>query len=179
MLNNHPQTQPEVLTAKHRGLFLWLALPAVALTLVAAGNARAQAYANLTLGGAFAPGVYGQIAIGNNPPPPVINAQPVIVGRPVHGAPVMYLHVSPKESREWRRYCARYHACGHPVHFVQADPRNRWWEQHNEHLRGEGHRANPEHGRDGRKDQRRDQRQDNRPAYSGPVNPDVLRGAGP
>jgi len=128
-------------------LLIWLALPAVALALTASGAARAQAYANVTIGGAFAPGVYGQIAIGNNAPPPVINAQPVIMGRPVYGAPLMYLHVAPEEYRDWGRYCSRYHACGHPVHFVQTDPRNRWWEHHNEHLRGEAYYRQPEQGR--------------------------------
>lgn len=179
MSNNLVQTQADPHTINRHKLFFWLALPAVALTLVASGSARAQAYANLTLGGAFAPGVYGQIAIGNNPPPPVINAQPVIIGRPVYGAPVMYLHVPPKEARDWRRHCARYHACGHPVHFVQTDPRNRWWAHDGEHHRGDGYRSKHEHGRDDRQDQRRAERRDSRPSYSGPTNPDVLRGAGP
>lgn len=117
----------------------WLAAPLVALTMMAAGAAHAQAYINITAGGAFAPGVYGQIAIGNNPPPPVINAAPVIVGQPIVGAPVMYLNVRPEESRDWARYCGRYNACGRPVHFVRADPREPWWDHHNEHLRGEDH----------------------------------------
>jgi hypothetical protein len=102
-----------------------------------AGTVHAQPYVNVTVGGQFAPGVYGQIAIGNNQPPPVVYAQPVIVGQPVYGAPVVYMHVSPSEYRDWGRHCARYGACGYPVHFVQAESANRWWEHHNEHLRGE------------------------------------------
>jgi len=93
-----------------------------------AGGAQAQVYMNATVGGQFAPGVYGQISIGSAPPPPVINAQPIIVGTPVYGAPVMYLHVPDKETHDWRRYCQKYNACGRPVHFVQVDPKNRWWE---------------------------------------------------
>jgi hypothetical protein len=145
-------------------LLLWLALPVAALALTASGGARAQSYVNVTIGGAFAPGVYGQIAIGNNPLPPIINAQPIIVGRPVYGAPVMYLYVAPEEYRDWGRYCSRYRACGHPVHFVQVDQRNRWWEHHNEHLRGEAYYRKPEHGhndnRHGDKNDHHDKRQD-------------------
>lgn len=117
----------------------WLLVPATALLLAASAGARAQAYVNVTVGGAFAPGVYGQISMGNNPPPPVINAAPVIVGQPVYGAPVMYLYVRPKEYRDWGRYCWRYNACGRPVRFVRVDERNRWWEKHRDHPRGHGH----------------------------------------
>ena len=132
----------------------WLAAPLAALAMMAAGAAHAQAYINITAGGAFAPGVYGQIAIGNNPPPPVVNVEPVIVGQPIVGAPVMYLNVRPEESRDWARYCGRYNACGRPVHFVRVDPREPWWDHHNEHLRGEEHyRHEEEHYR--RDDERR------------------------
>lgn len=125
-----------------------LALLAVfcAVLLGAAGGARAQGYINLTAGAAFTPGVYGQIAIGGNPPPPVLNAAPVVVGPPVYGAPLMYLHVPPYEYRHWRRYCGHYSACGRPVHFVRVDGPKRWWEPSHAHpgpYRGEayGHRA--------------------------------------
>ncbi len=111
-------------------------IAAAVLTVTMAGAAQAQAYANVTVGGAFAPGVFGQISIGNNPPPPVVNVQPVIVGAPVYGAAPMYLHVAPEEYREWGRYCGRYHACGHPVHFVRVEQNNRWWDNHGEYLRG-------------------------------------------
>ena len=115
-----------------------------ALALSAAGAAQAQAYVNVTVGGAFAPGVFGQISIGNNPPPPVVNVQPIIAGPAVYGAPVMYLNVPPEESRDWPRYCNRYRACGHPVHFVRVEDNNRWWEHHNEHLRGEANYVRPD-----------------------------------
>jgi hypothetical protein len=154
--------------------YLRTALVALTLTLTVAGAAQAQAYVNVTVGGAFAPGVFGQISLGNNPPPPVLNVQPVIVGQPIFGAPVMYLHVAPEEYRDWGRYCGRYQACGRPVHFVRVDNDNRWWEHHNEHLRGEdyyrrfgereyGHRD--ERGfdrRDERRDDRRNDRRDDR-----------------
>ena len=122
-----------------RALKLWLALPAAALALAAGSAAHAQAYVNVTVGGAFAPGVYGQIALGNNPPPPLVNVQPIVVGRPVFGVPPMYLYAPPEHQRDWARYCDFYRACGHPVHFVQVDPRQRWWEQHRTYLREPEH----------------------------------------
>lgn len=137
----------------------WLALAVTALVFAVSGAAHAQAYVNVTVGGAIAPGVYGQIAIGNNPPPPVMNPQPVVVGRPVYGAPPMYLYVPPEHARDWARYCDYYHACGHPVHFVQMEERNRWWEQRREHLREPEHYRRPELRRDERDhDDRRDRR---------------------
>jgi hypothetical protein len=113
-----------------RHLKLLLALPLVAAAITLAPQAHAQAYVNATVGGVFAPGVYGQIVIGNNPPPPVINARPVVVGRPTLGLQPIYLYAPPGHQRHWHRFCGRYNACGHPVYFVQVDPRNRWWEQH-------------------------------------------------
>jgi hypothetical protein len=65
-----------------------------------------------------------------------MNVRPVIVGTPVYGAAPMYLHVAPEEYRDWGRHCGRYHACGHPVHFVQVEERNPWWNHHAEYLRG-------------------------------------------
>ena len=111
---------------------------AVTATILAAscflGNAaQAQTYMNMTVGGQFAPGVFGQISIGSAPPPPVINAQPVIVGRPIVGAPLIYMHVSDAERRDWRHACRHYNACGRPVHFVQVDNRNPWWDHRDEH----------------------------------------------
>lgn len=105
----------------------------VGLSLALVGTAQAQGYANITVGGAFAPGVYGQISLGNNSAPPVWNAQPMIIGRPTYGAQVIYLHVPQEHTRDWRYYCSRYRACGHPVHFVRVEQNNRWWEHHYQH----------------------------------------------
>ncbi|MES2949159.1 MAG: hypothetical protein V4858_11530 [Pseudomonadota bacterium] len=113
-------------------------LAAAAVTIAAVGTAQAQTYANVTVGGAFAPGVFGQISIGNNPPPPLLNVQPMVVGRPVYGAAPMYLHVAQEEYRDWGRHCGRYRACGHPVHFVRVEQNNRWWDRHNDDRRGRG-----------------------------------------
>jgi hypothetical protein len=157
-LQNQVEDCPQTGNSKVR----WFALPAAALVLAFAGAAQAQSYMNLTIGGAFAPGVYGQIAIGDNPPPPVLNVRPVIVGRPIHGAPVMYLHVSPQEHKHWGRYCARYQACGRPVQFVRVNQQNRWWENHNVNALGEGSHRQPEYKHDNRRDQRDGNRHDNR-----------------
>ncbi|MEO5796503.1 MAG: hypothetical protein ABIP34_16795 [Rhodoferax sp.] len=103
---------------------------AAVLLLATAGMAQAQnVYLNGTVGGSVAPGVYGQITFGNNPPPPVLYAQPVIIQRAPVLPPPLYLYVPPGHSKNWRRYCARYNACGRPVYFVQVNERNRWWAQ--------------------------------------------------
>jgi len=67
------------------------------------------------------PGFYGRVDIGNLPPPRVMYAEPVVVAP----APVgvvrepIYLRVPPGHARHWRKFCARYNACGQPVYFVQ------------------------------------------------------------
>lgn len=67
------------------------------------------------------PGFYGQIDIGNASRPVLVYSQPVIV----QPAPVgvvsepIYLRVPPGHAKNWRKYCARYNACGRPVYFVQ------------------------------------------------------------
>ena len=138
-------------------------LAALVLTLSFAGVIRAQSYVNVTVGGAFAPGVFGQISLGTNPPPPVWNAQPVIYGHPVYGAPVRYLHVPQEEYRDWGRHCGRYRACGHPVHFVRVEQNNRWWENHSEYLRGQGYYRQLEARAYGHRDERRSEyRRDSR-----------------
>lgn len=93
------------------------------------------------------PGVYGQIVIGNAPPPPVVVAQPVIVAP----APVVvaqepiYLYVPTVYQRNWPRYCGRYNACGRPVLFVQEQ----WVREHHGHHDDDddegGHRHGPGH----------------------------------
>ena len=134
---------------------------AAALVAGVTGAARAQAYGNVTVGGAFAPGVFGQISIGSNAPPPVMNVQPVIVGRPVYGAAPIYLHVAPQEYREWGRYCGKYRACGQPVHFVRVEQNNRWWDRHVDHH--PHHRPNHYRHDDGNRwDNRHDNRRDHR-----------------
>lgn len=106
-------------------------LGAAVVLLGACTAVQAQPYINVTVGGAFAPGVYGQIAIGNNPVPPLWNVTPMLVGPVVyHQGPPLYLHVPQHERSDWERYCRSYQACGRPVHFVQVDERQPWWQHY-------------------------------------------------
>jgi hypothetical protein len=90
------------------------------------------------------PGVYGRIDIGHAPVPPVVvYRQPMIIAPApvaVQAPPPIYLHVPPGHSRNWRKYCGRYNACGQPVYFVRED----WYQRH--YHRGDDHHGNGHHG---------------------------------
>jgi hypothetical protein len=109
--------------------------------------AQAQISVNATITGEVVPGVYGQVVLGNRPPPPLVYAQPVVV-EPVAGAPVvqpLYLHVPPGHARNWRKHCHEYHACNRPVYFVKSaeyEPGYRPGHDHDDH----GHHG--DHGHD-------------------------------
>lgn len=95
----------------------------VALSALLGGAAHAAApYANATVEGALAPGVYGRIEIGNAPPPPLVYVQPVIIQRVpvVMQQPPLYLHVPPGHAKKWSKHCAKYNACAQPVYFVKV-----------------------------------------------------------
>ena len=67
------------------------------------------------------PGVFGRVDIGQFPQPHVIVAQPVIMVPPPAAMPPpepIYLWVPLEHRKHWDRYCEQYHACGHPVYFV-------------------------------------------------------------
>ncbi|MGH8328083.1 MAG: hypothetical protein ACRET2_15115, partial [Steroidobacteraceae bacterium] len=91
------------------------------------GSAAALAHAGglhvgVTISGSLAPGVYGEVHLGNGPRPALVYAQPMIIAAPagaVRLAPI-YLHVPPEHARHWRRYCHIYHACDRPVYFVRT-----------------------------------------------------------
>jgi hypothetical protein len=97
-----------------------------ALLAAAAPLAHAQNVSfNATISGPVVPGVYGQVTLGNAPPPPVVYEQPVIaqpVPVVVGAAPVepIYLHVPPGHAKDWRKHCHEYHACNRPVYFVKS-----------------------------------------------------------
>ncbi len=95
------------------------------------------------------PGVYGRIDLGQYPQPQVIAPQPVVVVPPPPAMPPpepVYLWVPPGHRMHWEKHCHEYHACGHPVYFVDHD----WYMNHvmaqapHEHGDGEEHRG---HGR--------------------------------
>lgn len=117
-------------------------LPVAFLFWGVVGVAHAQAYVNATVGGELAPGVYGQIQIGNAPPPPVLYAQPVVIRRPAMVVPAepMYLYVPPGHAKNWSKHCARYDACSRPVYFVKEPPRRAQGPRDdNGHGHGRGH----------------------------------------
>jgi hypothetical protein len=100
-------------------------LPVVFAALVPLAQAQNVSF-NATISGQVVPGVYGQVAIGNGPPPPVVYAQPVIAQPApviVGAAPVepIYLHVPPGHAKNWHKHCHEYHACERPVYFVRSE----------------------------------------------------------
>src|SRR5258706_12232612 len=61
-----------------------------------------------------APGVYGRVDIGGGPPPPVLYATPMVIGRdpkPVQVAPV-YLPGPPGHAKNWQNHCPKDNAGG-------------------------------------------------------------------
>ena len=102
---------------------------------------------NAVITGEVVPGVYGQVVLGNRPPPPVLYQQPMVV-QPVMGAPPgepLYLHVPPGHAKNWRKHCHEYHACNRPVYFVRSaeyEPgfdRARWEREHGHEHHDRGH----------------------------------------
>jgi hypothetical protein len=121
----------------------------------------------IMLSGQVVPGVYGQVNIGNDGPPPVVYAQPMVIEPQYAPPPPIYLHVPPGHARNWRKHCHEYNACNRPVYFVRSqeyDPeyqrhyqdharereieRQRWEERERDH--GRGHDGDEhEHGHEG------------------------------
>ena len=129
-----------------------LVLPA--LLAAAAPLAQAQNVSfNATISGQVVPGVNGQVALGNGPPPPVVYAQPMIVQPSpvvVGAAPVepIYLHVPPGHARNWRKHCHEYHACERPVYFVKsAEYEPGYRPEHHEHGHHDDQGEDHDHGR--------------------------------
>lgn len=101
---------------KHRLLLLLLALGATTPALAA------NVGISVNIG---EPGFYGQLDIGNYPPPPLLYPQPVVIHPAVVAQPPIYLRVPPEQAHHWDRYCRRYHACDRRVYFVQ----DQWYRQ--------------------------------------------------
>lgn len=145
-----------------RSIYAILILPALA---AAATCAQAQNVSvNAVISGQVVPGVYGQVALGNGPPPPVVYQQPMIVqpAPVVYGAPPVepiYLHVPPGHAKNWRKHCHEYHACNRPVYFVRSEEyepgfdRERW---DREHDHGHGHKDKDDKHEDHDRDHDRD-----------------------
>jgi len=105
------------------------------------------------------PGFFGQIDLGNAPPPALIYPQPVVYGAVVVGPP-LYLRVPAGYESHWGRYCARYNACGRRVYFVRDD----WYRNtyapyyHDHYYEGRWHdeRRGPEYRGDDHRDRGHD-----------------------
>lgn len=87
-----------------------------AVLAVATVPAFASVGVSVTVG---QPGFYGQIDLGDAPPPQVIYAQPMVIERSVIPASPIYLRVPPGHAKHWAKHCGDYHACGRPVYFVR------------------------------------------------------------
>jgi hypothetical protein len=103
------------------------------------------------------PGVFGRVDIGQYPQPQVIVQQPVIIAAPpgaVAPPEPVYLWVPIEHRKHWDRYCEQYHACGHPVYFVNhvwyrdhvMANRGHGEGRHDEGRREEGERGRGRHG---------------------------------
>ncbi len=130
------------------------------LAVLAAGSSYAGGVdVRVMLSGEVVPGVYGQVTFGDDRPPPVVYAQPVVIEPQYAPPPPIYLHVPPGHAKDWRRHCHEYNACNRPVYFVRSqeyDPEyQRHYEEHErereiERQRWEerAHARDHEHDRD-------------------------------
>jgi hypothetical protein len=135
--------------------------PALAL-FAAVPLAQAQnVNVGVTITGEVVPGVYGQVVLGNAPPPPLVYARPVIaepvvVAEPVRVEPI-YLHVPPGHAKHWRQHCREYNACNRPVYFVRSpeyEPGFRMDRWRAEHEHEHGHHGEQRHGDEDRDHER-------------------------
>jgi len=114
----------------------------LALATVAAALSVGTAHAGANVGVSISigqPGFYGQIDLGNAPPPQVVYAQPMLIERVSAPPPPIYLRVPVAYQRNWRRYCGQYGACGRPVYFVRDDWYNNVYVPHyHDHYYGGG-----------------------------------------
>ena len=128
----------------------------VAIMFAGIGGAHAgDLDIRVMLSGQVAPGVYGQVQIGNDRPPPVVYAQPMMVEPIEAPPPPIYLHVPPGHEKHWSKHCAQYNACGRPVYFVRDDWYNNEYvpryqhggdDQGGGHGHGRGHDKGHGHG---------------------------------
>ena len=134
---------------------------AAILMIVSAPALAADVAVSLSIG---QPGFYGQIDIGDYPPPQLIYRQPVMVERVMIERPPIYLRVPPGHAKNWRKHCREYNACGERVYFVQ----NNWYQHEYVPRYQERHGNRHEEYREVRRDEHRDDyRGDNRNEHKG------------
>jgi hypothetical protein len=153
-----------------RGFYRMRPFIFVAIMFAGIGGAHAgDLDIRVMLSGQVAPGVYGQVQLGNDRPPPVVYAQPMLIEPMAAPPPPVYLHVPPGHARNWRKHCREYNACNRPVYFVRSQEyepeyqrhyadherereqeRRRWEDHERGEERGHGHgdwRNGDENGR--------------------------------
>jgi hypothetical protein len=123
--------------------------------LLVAGVCRAgDLNVHVMLSGEVAPGVYGQVQIGNERPPPLVYAQPMLIEPQAAPPPPIYLHVPPGHARNWRKHCREYNACNRPVYFVRSEEYRPQYErgdhdhEHDRSRHGEGDHDHEHRGHD-------------------------------
>lgn len=120
----------------------------VAALLAGAGVSHAgDLNVHLLLSGEVAPGVYGQVQIGNERPPPVVYVRPMLIEPQAAPPPPVYLHVPPGHARNWRRHCREYNACNRPVYFVRSEEYEPGY-AHRDHGHDHGHGHDHDRGHD-------------------------------
>jgi len=120
----------------------------VAVLLVGPAVCRAgDLNINVILSGQVAPGVYGQVQIGNAPPPPLVYAQPMLIEPQTAPPPPVYLHVPPGHAKNWRKYCHQYNACNRPVYFVRSEEYEPGYvPRHSDHEHEHSRHGDEDHG---------------------------------
>jgi hypothetical protein len=121
----------------------------VAVLLVGAGICRAgDLDIHVILSGEVAPGVYGQVQLGSERPPPLVYAQPMLIVPQRVPPPPVYLHVPPGHAKNWRKHCQEYNACNRPVYFVRSQEYEPGYvPRDHEHDRDGDHNRDHDHGR--------------------------------
>src|ERR1700737_429524 len=98
----------------------WILASIAAVALIGANIGRAgDLNIRIILAGQIAPGLYGQVDLGDEAPPPLVYAEPVLIVPVATPLPPVYLYIPPDHVRYWRRYCHHYNACSRPVYFVR------------------------------------------------------------
>ena len=121
-----------------------------AMLLVGSGVCLAgELNINVILSGQVAPGVYGQVQIGNAPPPPLVYAQPMMIEPQAAPLPPVYLHVPPGHAKNWRKYCHQYNACNRPVYFIRSEEYEPGYVPHHaDHEHDHSHHGDDDHDHD-------------------------------
>lgn len=130
----------------------------IAFALAGSGACRAgDLNIRILLSGEIAPGVYGQVQLGNEAPPPLVYAQPMLMERAPPGEPLppVYLHVPPGHAKNWRKHCREYNACNRRVYFIRSAEYEPDYGR-----RDHGHDRDAEHGHGHDKDQDHDHDRD-------------------